>query len=189
MSRLTPICCILLLISLAAPVNAELTPDFLMEADPEFHALPPAKDFKRDFKGIWLLALERPEGDYQRLAAETVARAHEHGIPDLIELAPTLQRILTAPSSIPSARFAAARALIVLESRDSAALLLEVGLKYGADLRQLVLHRCVELLDPGPQDSGGGLDLWGNHRGRTREAEARREDWGYGLEQSAQRLA
>jgi HEAT repeat protein len=137
MSRLAPIC-LLLLLSPAAPASAELTPDFLMETDPEFQPLPPVKDFKRDFKGIWLLALQRPEADYQRKAAETVARAHEHGIPGLVELAPTLENILTAPASHPAARHAAARALIVLESRDSAARLLEAGLKYGADLRQLI---------------------------------------------------
>lgn len=138
MSRFSLICCALLLISLATPVNAELVADFLMLSDPEFHDLPLVKDFQRDFKGVWLQALKRPEADYQRLAAETVARAHEHGIPDLIGLAPTLEAILNAPASHPAARFAAARALIVLESRESAASLLAAGMSHDPQLRQLI---------------------------------------------------
>ena len=128
----------LLLMFLAATANAEIVADYLMGTDPEFPAPALVKDFKRDFKGLWLQALQRPETDYQRMAAETVARAHEYGIPDLIELAPTLEKILTTSSSHPSARFAAARALIILDSRDSAAKLLGAGLSNGADLRQLV---------------------------------------------------
>jgi hypothetical protein len=131
LARMAPICCVLLLLSEAARVQADLAPDFLMDTDPEFHALPLVKEFKRDFKGTWLLALQRPEADYQRMAAETVARAHEHGIPDLIQLAPALEEILGAPASHPASRYAAARALIALGSRESAPRLLEAGLKYG----------------------------------------------------------
>ncbi len=138
MLRCLPILTALLVALLAAKAEAELTPDFLMGTDPEFRSPALVKNFKRDFKGVWQQALQRPEADYQRLTAETVARAHVHGIPNLIELAPTLEKILTAPASQPAARFAAARALIVLESRNSAPLLLEAGLKHGADLRQLV---------------------------------------------------
>ncbi|MFO1095805.1 MAG: phycocyanin alpha phycocyanobilin lyase [Planctomycetaceae bacterium] len=138
MSRFASVCCLLLLCVWAPPAVGELTPDFQMETDPEFHALPLKKDFQRDFKGLWRQALQRPEADYQRLAAETVARAHRHGIPGLQELTPELETILTAPASHPAARFAAARALIALESRSSADKLLESGLKYGAVFRQLV---------------------------------------------------
>ncbi|WP_157605191.1 HEAT repeat domain-containing protein [Schlesneria paludicola] len=137
MSHSTSICSLILLFTLVAPVQAELSPDFQMETDPEFHALPFTKDFRRDFKGVWLQALQRPEADYQRMAAETVARAHEHGIPDLNQLVPALEKILTAPQSHSTARYAAARALIVLQSRDSAAILLEAGIQHGSDLRQL----------------------------------------------------
>lgn len=138
MFRLSLILATALSFSLAGAANAELKSDFLMLTDPEFHDMEPVKDFQRDFKGLWLQALQRPEADYQRLAAETVARGHEHGIPGLIELVPVLEKILSEPNSHPAARFAAARALIVLESRDSAAKLFEAGLSHGADLRQLV---------------------------------------------------
>lgn len=116
---------------------AEIKPDFLMDTDPTFQALPLRKDFQRDFKGVWSQALRRPEADYQRRAAETIARAHEYGIPGLTSLTPDLETILTSPTSHPSARFAAAHALIVLDSRNSADKLWEAGLNHGADLRQL----------------------------------------------------
>lgn len=128
----------LLLTILTARVEAEIPTDFLMNTDPEFQSLDLIKVFHRDFKSLWLQALQRPEIDYQRKAAETVARAHEYGIPNLIELVPALETILTKPDTHPSARFAAARALIVLESRNSAPKLLDAGLNHGANLRQLV---------------------------------------------------
>ena len=127
-----------LLISVVSAAQGELTTDFLMDQDPEFRAPLPVKRFKRDFKGLWLQSLQRPEADLQRMTAETVARAHLHGIPDLVELVPALETILTTPTSHPSARFAAARALIVLNARDSAPKLFEAGLSHGSELRQLV---------------------------------------------------
>jgi HEAT repeat protein len=127
-----------LLVSIICPVAAELTPDFLMDSDPGFRAPAPVPRFKKDFKGVWQQALKRPEVDFQRMAAETIARAHVHGIPDLIQLVPDLEAILVEPTSHPAARYAAARALITLESRSSAAKLFEAGLSHGSDLRQLV---------------------------------------------------
>ena len=129
---------VVLLILAVSKADAELAPDFLMEVDPEFRAPARVKRFNRDFKGLWLQALQQPEADLQRMTAETVARAHRHGIPDLIELVPPLETILTAAKSHPSARFAAAHALIVLESRQSAAKLFQVGSSEGSDLRGLI---------------------------------------------------
>lgn len=127
-----------LLVSIVCRVDAELTPDFLMDSDPGFRAPAPVRRFKKDFKGLWQQALKRPEVDFQRMAAETVVRAHAHGIPNLIELVPELETILVDPKSHPSARYAAAHALITLDSRQSAPKLLESALSHGADLRQLV---------------------------------------------------
>lgn len=134
-ARLAALASILSWLSLA---NAEIPADFLNGTDPAFDDLEMVKDFQRDFKGIWQQALQREEVDYQRMAAETVARAHIHGIPHLEELIPDLETILSAPKSHPAARFAAARALIVLDSRDSAEKLMDAGLNHGSDLRQLV---------------------------------------------------
>lgn len=154
MWRCPPAIAVMVTMFAVASAHAEITADFLMQTDPEFRPLDHVKDFKLDFKTIWRQALERPEADYQRLAAETVARAHLHGIPDLIELAPILKKLLASPSTHPTARFAAARALIMLESRESAPDLLKAGLSHGADLRQLV-EPALATWNYGP-----AIDVW-----------------------------
>lgn len=127
-------------ILLVAPsaLRAQIKPSFLMDIDPELKLPDRITSFTRDFKGVWIQALERPEIDLQRMAADTVAAAHKHGIPDLVETVPVLEKILAAPDSHPSARFAAARALIVLDSRSSAGKLLHASQNFGSELRQLV---------------------------------------------------
>ena len=127
-----------LLFAATTAARAEIVPDFLAGTDPAFADLEMIKDFKRDFKGIWRQALLRPEADYQHKAAETVARAFRYGIPGMTDLIPELETILTDDKSHSTARYSAANALIVLEAKSSAAKLLEVSQKHGADLRQLV---------------------------------------------------
>jgi HEAT repeat protein len=117
---------------------AEIQPDFLMDSDPAFRLADRVKNFKRDFVGLWIQALERPDVDLQRMTAETIALAHKHGVPDLNEAIPALETILVAESSHPAARFAAARALTALESRGSAEKMFDASQKFGSDLRQLV---------------------------------------------------
>lgn len=121
-----------------ADESSRIVADFLMGTDPKINAIDKVRDFRKDFGGLWQQALQRPEADYQRMAAETVARAHEYGIPSLTELVPDLEAILTRPTSHPTARYAAARALIVLDHRESSQKLLDAGQQYGSDLRQLV---------------------------------------------------
>jgi len=123
---------------LTTTVYAEIKPDFLMQSDPKLHVPEVERKIVRDFKSLWQQTLQRPEVDLQRLTAESIARAHQFGIPDLIETVPDLERILQEPSSHPTARFATARALIELNSRDSADKLMKAAQDFGADLRQLV---------------------------------------------------
>ena len=121
-----------------APCQAEIRPDFLMDSDPVLNLPDPVKHFSPELKSLWMQALERPESDMQRLAAETIARGHLYGVPDLVEAVPRLEMLLTSEKSHPATRFAAARALIVIESRDSSPKLFQTAQKYEADLRQLV---------------------------------------------------
>ncbi len=109
-----------------------------MDSDPELHLPQPVKEVNPKLAALWMKALERPETDMQRMAAETIARAHQGGVPDLVQAVPRLEAILRAEGSHPAARFAAARALIVLESRRSSDKLFLASQTYGADLRQLV---------------------------------------------------
>ena len=127
-----------LVLLLCRTAGAEIQPDFLMEVDPAIIPAPKVPVFKLDFKSLWMQALERPDADLQRMTAETIAQAHQTGVPDLIETVPLLEKILLTETSHLTARFAAARALISLDSRSSAAKLLEATQKYGSELRQLV---------------------------------------------------
>ena len=120
-------------------VDAEILPDFLMDTDPDCRPLPPNEvDPMPQHVRLWIEVLNRPEIDYQRMAAESITLAHKKGVPNLGEAIPILEKILDGESSHPAARFAAARALITLDSRDSASKLLEAALRGGSDLRQLV---------------------------------------------------
>lgn len=115
-----------------------IEPDCLIDSDPKLEIPETIRNFKSGLKALWQLALERPDADMQRMAAETIARAHLMGVAGLEETIPRLEAILTAEKSQSAARFAAARALIVLESRNSSAALWAASQRYGADLRQLV---------------------------------------------------
>lgn len=118
--------------------QAAITPDFLSNSDPEIREPEPVQKFNPALKELWIAALNRPEIDMQRMAAETIARGHKFGVPELRQAVPRLEEILLANSSHETARFASARALIALESRDSAPKLFDASQQFGDDLRQLI---------------------------------------------------
>lgn len=125
-------------VAAVADVRAEIRPNFAMDSDPELIPPAPVKVFSEKFRPLWLKALARPEADLQRMAAETIAQAHTIGMPKLDEATPELIKIVAAEATHPAARFAAARALIVLQAKDSAAALFAASQRYSADLRQLI---------------------------------------------------
>ncbi len=135
----TAVSCLLLLLCGMAKIGAAaIEADFLMDSDPQIQIPDRVKNFKPAFKQMWLAALRRPDADMQRMAAETISRAHQFGVPGLTEAVPDLERILEAATSHPAARFAAARALITLDSEGSAEKLFGASEKFGADLCQLI---------------------------------------------------
>ena len=115
-----------------------IEPDFLMDTDPALQAPLPVRRVDPETRSLWLQALARPETDMQRMAAETIARVQEYGIPGLDEAIPLLEKNLSAKTSRQVVRFASARALIALKSRSSCDQLFEVSQSDGADFRQLV---------------------------------------------------
>src|SRR5712691_10892190 len=122
---------LLVVLSGAAPARGEIRPDFDMNRDPEIILRAPVKVFSERLKPLWLQALARPEADMQRMAADAIARAQKFGIPAMDETIPALVAVLTAPSSHPAARLAAAQALIGLDSKESAAQMAASAEKYG----------------------------------------------------------
>jgi HEAT repeat protein len=129
---------VLLLLSSSAWARAEIRPDFEMSGDPQLDVPAPVRGYSPRLKSLWLEALARPEADMQRLAADAIARAHALGIPGMNEAIPGLTTVLTAPSSHPAARLAAAQALVKLDARDSAAQMAASAREYGAELCQVV---------------------------------------------------
>lgn len=115
-----------------------IEPDFLMDSDPQLIVPQAEKSLDPHMKALWLQALNRPEIDMQRMAAETIARAHELGTPGLEEAIPLLEKHLTTNGTHVSVRFAAARALIAMDSRASSDKLFDAGQSSGAELRQLI---------------------------------------------------
>ncbi len=119
-------------------VCAEIEPTFLMDTEPKLEVPEPIQNFDPALSSLWMTALERSEADMQRMAAETIARGHQLGMSDLTQAIPRLETILVSESSHPTARYAAARALIVLESRGSSEKLFNASQTHGSDLRQLI---------------------------------------------------
>ena len=127
-----------LLLAIAAPVRAEIRPDYEMDHDPEISVPPAVKVFSERLKGMWLEALARPEADMQRMAADAISRAHAEGFVDMGDAVPRLAAILTDPASHLAARRAAARALVMLDAKEKAPQLAKCAQKYGSDFRQIV---------------------------------------------------
>lgn len=116
----------------------EIRATFAMDADPVLQEPESVKFFPSGYKPLWLQTLARPEADLQRLSAETIAQAHAFGFPGMTESRSRLMEILSAETTHPTTRFAAARALIALDSHDAAPALFAASKRYGVDLRQLI---------------------------------------------------
>lgn len=132
------LCWLTLVCLTASPVRGEIRVEFVMDRDPDVTPPEPILVFPKNVLPLWLKALARPEAEMQRMAAESIAQAHAYKLANIHEATPALIKIVTAAESHSSARFAAARALIVLDAKDAAAALLEASRKHGSDLRQLV---------------------------------------------------
>lgn len=110
----------------------------IMYEDPEVTVPPVRRVFHDRLKPLWLQALARPETDLKRLAAETIARAHQRGMPGLEDTADELLKTLAQPDEHRAVKIAAARALIALDHRPGAETLFQQATEGGVDLAQLV---------------------------------------------------
>lgn len=129
----------MLIVALAPyAIRAEIKPDFLMDTNPDCKTLPPVPASMQRYVELWITALERPEVDYQRMSAESLAQVSQLNAPGIDKAIPRLEKIVTDESSHPVARFAAARALIAMGSRNSAEKLFQASQTHGSDLRQLI---------------------------------------------------
>src|SRR5436190_9748693 len=122
----------------AATARAEIRTSFLMHRDPEIQVPATIQVVSPALKPLWREALARPEADMQRLAADAIMRAHSFGMPGLDDAVPRLEAIVAKIETHPSARLAAARALVELGAKRSADAMAASARQFGADLRQII---------------------------------------------------
>ena len=112
--------------------------DSPMYREPELPLARVVAKFPDSFRGLWLQALDRPEVDFRCRAALSIAQGHERGMTGLEAAIPALIRELDRPDQHPTVRLAAARALIVLNAKEAAPVLLKAASSGDNDLRELI---------------------------------------------------
>ncbi|MFM7162014.1 MAG: hypothetical protein ACKO3P_16805, partial [Planctomycetaceae bacterium] len=122
---------------LGSSALAEERPDFLFFSDPTFERPGDVKVFAARLAELWKLALERPETDMQRMAAESIVAGTAVDVPNLAIAIPRLRELVGNPRTDLIARVAAAKALVALDARDSAELLAQAASEAPGDLRRV----------------------------------------------------
>lgn len=118
--------------------GAEIRVDDVMRQDPRIEFPEPRKVFRKGFTPLWRQALDHSEADLKRQAIEAVIRARRKGMPDLEKFTDPLLRIVQSSEEHPLVRRAAARALIALDVRRAAPVLLRRAQEGGRPVAQVV---------------------------------------------------
>lgn len=121
-----------------APVEPpkKLVADHVMYQDPLLVMAGHSLKFSRDLKEVWFQALERNDAETRRLAVDTISIALEKGMTGLDQSIPTVTKLLADPD--PLVRQAAARTLINLNAKTSAAAMVTAARQHGQLMRQIV---------------------------------------------------
>ncbi len=112
--------------------------DTVYPTDPAFETAPTVPGFSPRLKTLWLEALARPEIDLKRQAADSIATAKRLGMTNLEDTAPRMLAELDAPKAHPLVKLAAARALIEIDARQSASVLMKHAQEGSWDIAQLI---------------------------------------------------
>lgn len=105
----------------AEPDNA----DWIMYRDPKLPVPERVARFPPGLVELWQRALERPEREMKRRTAVAIAEAKRRGLDGLTATVPRLADLVRDPREDPSVQLSAAAALVALDARDSADVLLE----------------------------------------------------------------
>ena len=112
--------------------------DHVMYADPVLVAPPTNVRFHPRLKELMAAALERPDVDTRRRAADNIGRLSKEGMPGLGDLVGPLTKLLNGSPLHPRLRLAAARALVRLDGRSAAPALRKHAGRDGLDMILLV---------------------------------------------------
>ena len=110
----------------------------VMDLDPEVVLTKTVPVFSDKLMPLWLEALQQPDSDFQRQAAETIARAHEKGMVGLAESSSVLIKTLQGAGAHPALQLACARALVTLGIEEAAEPLFVATSRGGLDMALLV---------------------------------------------------
>lgn len=122
-SRTIKICVVLLLLGPASLKAVEL--DSPIEKEVFYEPRPKVHVFSPQLVKLWIDALGRPENEVKRQIARDIARAHRLGMPGLEQAIPSLVENLAAENVSREVAFDTASALVELDARDSAGLLMQ----------------------------------------------------------------
>ena len=98
--------------------------DSVMYRDPVVPVPKFVKTHPQGLADLWITALKRPERELRTSAAQAIAVAHERGMPGLKVAVGPLTEMIETPNQHPAVLASGARALVVVDARDSASALL-----------------------------------------------------------------
>jgi len=110
----------------------------VMDVDPEVVLTETEPVFSDKLLPLWVEALQQPDSDFQRQAAETITRAHEKGMAGLSESSSLLIKTLQKSDAHPALQLACARALVALGIEEAAEPLFAVTKEGSLDMALLV---------------------------------------------------
>ncbi len=129
--------CSLLIGQVAAQVRPSHV-DLLMFRDPVLPKSSFTVVYPQQLKPLWLKALGRPEPEIVQVAADTIAIAHQHGMPDLTDTAPLLIGLLEQPNQSPAVTRSSVHALIALDAKEAQDLLWNLAQQSELDLAGVI---------------------------------------------------
>lgn len=128
--------CLLLAASPGAGVDLVVVDDVMFQ-DPQIVLPKYGPRFDPSLKALWTKALELPDAELRRLAADTIVIAKGRGMTGLEEAETQLRGVLEADDD-PVVRRAAARALVTIDARSSSAALAAAAQQDGLLMAQIV---------------------------------------------------
>jgi len=98
-----------------------------MYLDPVLEAPKPKPVFAPRLRELWLAALQRPDAQTRRRAIEAIIESHQLGMPGWADSIDNLIILFESKEQHPQVRLSLARALVVLDAKRSAPLLLKAS--------------------------------------------------------------
>ncbi len=142
----------LLLAAIAADCAESVETPWVMYRDPTLMRVSIEKGFPPELIDRWLQALARPEREMKRRAAMAISEAVPKGVPGLEAAIDPLCELLQAPGQDRIVRLSVARALVALEARQAASLLIEATDPQDLEMAELVDAALTRWEDAGLRD-------------------------------------